>query len=815
MVPPDSLEQPLTPGQIGTITFASRFKRHERWWAALFFGLVVVLAFPQVVFLGRSLVPTDNYNPLEYTFNAANYGPGFVPEKEWTSRGLVLYANSHDPGGDWWQGEPALEFFRKAIYSGQFPFWDPTAACGAPAYNNLQSQFLFPPQMVLSLLGSTSTQKNIYILLLFWAGGFVTYCLLRRHELSQLASAAGGLVFLFSGALQQLGPSLFLGQVVACIPLLLLVTRWFLDFPTWRRAMGLAGTYAVVSLASFPPILCAGFGCTVFYFLFALILEKFESRLILLGRFAVAVVLSLGLVAVYYIPAFITIAHTPYVTQWYRGAALDRLAPRSLFDLLSPTATGGALVYEAPIMPPDIGHLYYVGVVGLLLAGLAFGRLQGRSRTLLVSSALLAALALLKIFGVPPIQWIASLPGSQSIHYHLYFGILVAFLFSLLAGLGFERLLVGRPVIQSVASLLVFGVGTRTLWVLARDSGALKPHAAWRWIADYRLLILFAVIFALLAATILLRSYLTRSARVAGFLLLALIFSEGVVNATYPHQRRWGIFEHPPKYVRAAQKLPRPARLFIGAALTANLGSAFGIETLDSLYMFSPPLMYDVYYKYAQPAAAISMREATTLPSEQLLDRAGITHILVRKALPILVQAAKLRGYSLRYEDAYVSLFSRDKATPRYFFTSEFEVTDRNSVLNQINSAPSSRVLLEATPAIAASPNRADDPQPEVISARLNSLTLRIRSPRPGLLYLADAFYDGWTASLNGRPVSILPANYAFRAVEISAGDVRLTLSYLPRGFITGAIVSVISVGVAISLALRRPGLGRKMLAPG
>ena len=799
----DEVQSGLVPG--AEVSSRRWFNRRQGWLAAVFFALVVALAFPQIVFLGRSLVPTDNMNPLDYRFSEANYGPGFIPATVWGSLGIGHYPNFHDPGGSWWQGEPALHFFRRAIFSGQLPFWDPSAAGGVPAYNNLQCQFLFPPQILLSLLGPTSTGKNIYILLLFWTSGCGTYCLLRRHGLRPVVSAGSGMVFLFSGALQQIGPSIFLGQIVACMPLLLLVTRAFIDLPTWRRTALLAITYAVVSLASFPPMLMAAFGCTVFYFTCALILEKLPQRRTLIVRFASGVALALGMAAIYYGPAFITVAHTEYVTRWYRSAGSDILSFRSIFDLFSPTATGGGLVYSSPIMGGDIGRLYYVGVAALLLAGLAFGRSSGPPRTLLVSSSALAGLVLLKIFGVRPVEWITVLPGFQNIHYHLYFGILVAFLISLLAGLGLERLLRHRPVIQLAAAVCVLGAGVRALWVLARDSGALRPHAAWRWIADYHLLVFILVIAVALVVAAMLHFRWKALSQIAAGLLLALIFVEGVINATYPRQPQWDVFAHPPKYVSAVQQLQRPARLFIAAALNANLASAFGIETLDSLYMFSPPRMYDIHEKYAAPAAAITLREATLLPPDPVLDRAAISHVLVRQQLPVVFVPAVLRSYPVAYEDDYVALFRRDEALPRYFFTTEYLVTDRSSALTLISTAPSRQVVLESAPPFPPTPDGIDDPEPDVISAKLNSLALRIHAPRPGLLYIADAYYPGWSATVNGQPAPILIANYGFRAVTIPAGDVRLTLTYVPVGFVPGAIISLLALGITIALAFRRP----------
>jgi uncharacterized membrane protein YfhO len=138
-------------------------------------------------------------------------------------------------------------------------------------------------------------------------------------------------------------------------------------------------------------------------------------------------------------------------------------------------------------------------------------------------------------------------------------------------------------------------------------------------------------------------------------------------------------------------------------------------------------------------------------------------------------------------------------------FSSDYQVVDRKEALQLIGTVPVPTVILERNPGFASAPNRADDPQPEVISTRLNSLDLRVRAPRPGLLYLAESYYDGWSATVNGEPTNILPANYGFRAIPIPAGDVRVRLSYLPVGFILGACISLFGVGCVIALAMRKP----------
>jgi uncharacterized membrane protein YfhO len=117
---------------------------------------------------------------------------------------------------------------------------------------------------------------------------------------------------------------------------------------------------------------------------------------------------------------------------------------------------------------------------------------------------------------------------------------------------------------------------------------------------------------------------------------------------------------------------------------------------------------------------------------------------------------------------------------------------------------PSRTVLLEAQPPFASVANTADDPEPELVSTKLNSLSLRLQAPRAGLLYLAESYYDGWSAKVNGQPANILLANYAFRAIPVPAGAAQIELSYLPVGFRSGAIVSFLSLITVIVLSLRQ-----------
>jgi uncharacterized membrane protein YfhO len=82
----------------------------------------------------------------------------------------------------------------------------------------------------------------------------------------------------------------------------------------------------------------------------------------------------------------------------------------------------------------------------------------------------------------------------------------------------------------------------------------------------------------------------------------------------------------------------------------------------------------------------------------------------------------------------------------------------------------------------------------------------------PSLVVLADHWYPGWVATVNGTQVPILQANHALRAVEVPAGRSLIRYEYRPTSIRLGLILSAAAAGVLVlwpavmHLARRRRG---------
>ncbi len=83
-------------------------------------------------------------------------------------------------------------------------------------------------------------------------------------------------------------------------------------------------------------------------------------------------------------------------------------------------------------------------------------------------------------------------------------------------------------------------------------------------------------------------------------------------------------------------------------------------------------------------------------------------------------------------------------------------------------------------------------------------LTIEVSSEAETYLYLADAYYPGWVATVNGEETAVYRANVMFRAVRVPAGDSVVTFNFVPRlwynamifGGLTWIVVSLLLIGL-------------------
>lgn len=91
----------------------------------------------------------------------------------------------------------------------------------------------------------------------------------------------------------------------------------------------------------------------------------------------------------------------------------------------------------------------------------------------------------------------------------------------------------------------------------------------------------------------------------------------------------------------------------------------------------------------------------------------------------------------------------------------------------------------------------------EVTTYRSNLIEMTTSRAKPGFLVLSEIYYPaGWVAELNGEEIPIHKTNYAFRGMEIPAGEHTITMKFSPQSYETGKKFAWISLALQILIGL-------------
>jgi hypothetical protein len=83
----------------------------------------------------------------------------------------------------------------------------------------------------------------------------------------------------------------------------------------------------------------------------------------------------------------------------------------------------------------------------------------------------------------------------------------------------------------------------------------------------------------------------------------------------------------------------------------------------------------------------------------------------------------------------------------------------------------------------------------QLMESTARGVELAVDACDESYLVLSDSHYPGWQATLDGASTPIHRANFALRAVRVTAGSHRIRVEYAPRSFHVGLAVSLLALG--------------------
>jgi hypothetical protein len=772
------------------------------------FALTAVF-FARVLFTGDVLVGDTlaRYIPWNYYLDPAVQGP-----INYEFDTLLAYY-------------PQILAAKGVLQSGSLPLWNPYSLGGVPLLAAAPWLGLcYPLYALFYLVDALEALGYVSFLQLGLAGAFM-YLYLRNIDCCRAAAFAGAVSFGLGGFL--LGNLVWLSRVSTVI--------WMpLVFLSVDKLVKREWIYCIVGALAVGMCILAGNLATMLYvlvgsclyalFRLAQALGQEGMRVAARNGLIMGLALCLGVVlsSVQLVPTFEVSAHAGRVQVGYEERLEGGRSPVALATALVPDAFGNPVdrPWGRNVFAKNIPGTYgetslYVGIAPLLLGLWAIWRRRDAST---VFYACLALLALLIFLDTPVFRALYQLPFFR-IGRQLEAKAMWAMAASVLTAAGLETLLGGEKSAGSktlkrtgvglvlMAMLPALGVALGKV-VLDAGEGLPATGLAAEWY-EYNVGNFLRLSLLLLGcgAVALLRVKDRVNKSFVGLLVVGIAFVDLVwfgwkLNPTrqphglYPQMDSVDFLQEDDSIYRVIRG-PLSRKVFPPNSLTV-----YGISDAQGY----SPVLIDYYVEFLQSIeeeiASSRMVYSLRYPlstTSPLLDLLNVKYVVTidEPGDEMTALEASKPGLELVY-DGEVKIYENKDVLPRAFFVPSYAVAgDADGALDLLRAEgfdPCSVVILEKEPALSAGTGEANvaGAEVEMVEYGPNAVTVEASTPSQGFLILSDLYYEGWRAFVDGVESEVYKADYAFRAVQLGAGEHRVEFVFDPLSF---------KIGLALSLA--------------
>jgi hypothetical protein len=664
------------------------------------------------------------------------------------------------------------EYLWTAIRAGRLPLWNPHVALGRPFLADVETAFFYPPYGIHLLL---PMRAAVCVLLAMHSalGGWALTGLARALGVRRYPSLALALVFFVNGMVVEMVAA---GQIlyyagVCYLPLVLWQALRLQDAFS-RRQVALLGVVLTLQLLATHPqmfwmtcvactvlMLCRGLGRP-----WRASLRKLAR---VLGGQVVATLLAFLVAAVQWLP-FIEL-----IQNGNRQARTVDFAG----TLAWPVHALASLAYVVPT--GNWSDNLYMGSLACIAGITGIIVLRGRNARGLMVLALLGIVVGLGT--ATPLFNVAFhvLPGLSFFRIHGRMGILVMLALTLAAGLLFSNEEVDRLRTAVIAALVC---------LLAVAAALLDPRGSDAVPRAARALGL-AISGGFLSLWLLGPARANKRRLAAGLALVALVaageLAQGsrVAKAMVVARKQFPEEAQVEKALRSAGLLtpgappPRVSIPFPWAR--ENAGMHFGWSTFSGYV----GLWLGRTWDYVHTAAGLEVPKTSVAFPASNIYRSTFPYDSV--SLVLGIDPASGRGGL------------RSRSDPRAYVASAAAVTpDWHQAIEAMRRGHDyHRIALIEAPLPGLSPMaKPVGGEARILAFAPERIDVEVRTLASGLLVLAESYYPGWSATVNGQAVPCVPANGWMRAVPVPAGTSRVVLRFRSTYLAPGAAVSALAL---------------------
>jgi hypothetical protein len=711
--------------------------------------------------------------------------------------------------------------------SGNLPLWDRHMAMGFPLLADFQSGAFYPPHLLFLILSFFPAIRAIFVFH-FLVAGTGAYCLCRSWKYPPYLSFVGSLLFAFGGTIVSLTNLLNHFQTAVWLPWIILCWEKVLGRVTWKHFLVFTLILAVQFLAGSPELFALTMVLVIVDGIRIKLSDPGVSYWRMLSIFLSANVLVLMVVMIQLLPTIELFLESrrqqPIPLQEVLHWSLKPISLVNLvfldkeIDFKSPVGLRLFFAREAPFFVS-----YYLGAICVFGISLWVCFSSVREKITVLSLILVSLIFALGIYTpvYPFLLQHTHFLGTFRFPEKFFFLVYAILLYMTLEGL--NRLLQdGETFRKPFVALAIVGVMWVGLFLMLRfhldviaqfvtaETGKplLSPDHAETVAAVLSNLerqVVLSLGFLLLMVLVLAKAI---RLTLYGVLMVSAVF----VDLAWAHQGF--LFPLSPRIVTSGRRIMRapdldPARLFYypsmrnlhPSSLLAEGQPSFTAATALSFQDLLPNSGIIHGFDYMQEIDALARQPYTEfLGFANQLDPAQQIRLLRAFNVAYLVSFRPLSVEGIRFVKRFPEFFSWlykiDKPVPRTYIVNRISVEQGSEQtfhrLLEPNFDPMREVILDRP--VQITPKDPFEATAKIVSYENRAVTIHASLNHVGVLTLADSYYPGWQAYVDGKQQEILRANLFFRAVVLPQGEHTVEFRYKPRSFTIGLMVSLMTL---------------------